>query len=341
VNKKYDTSTWPLLTTEAKARDPKKIKLLTICDPHLSAHNPPSYKVEYWPLLKKTIDYLNRWLAVKELDAVLWAGDIFHLKSAQRNPHWFMAETIELLSSGVRNLAIAGNHDTKYGNIETGLEGQPLEILIAARTMQLLDREEHLISGEDGLKVRIAGASYHHGKADGPKNKKKRPGEILVTLGHFWFGPQSGIFYGEPIYGPEFFRKSETDVYVIGHHHEDQGHQTENGKHFVALGSLTRTGAHKHDLERRPAAGLIEITKDGVQVTALRPNLPPAGEVMDLEKRKQITEEKKEMELFIASLRDTTLTAMDPKEILKELEAEEETRARTLRYIEEAEDAAT
>lgn len=319
------------------------IRIITICDLHLSPHNPTVYKVDYWKLMKSTLNQLFAFAIKNEVDVIAVAGDVFHLKSGSRNPHWFIAETLNLLKipeeAGIQVVGIAGNHDVKFGSAETGLEGQPLDVLIAAGRYQLLDKEELLIEGKSV--VRIAGSSYKHARAEGARDKKKDKDEILITLGHFWFGPATGEMYGEPVFGPEFFDGSDTDVYVIGHHHEDQGIHKRGKKQFVSHGSFTRTGAHKHDIERRPAAGLIEIDKGPPRITVLRPNVPPAKDVMDLSRRKQIMEEKEEMTEFISSLQETIMTVVDPKEILLEVAPNEQIRERALQYLEEAEEKKT
>ena len=269
-----DTTNWPLNTRVHKTKDENVLKVIGIFDPHMSWHNPPVYKVDYWANLKETLRTVFRFAKSNQVDAILFAGDLFHLKTASRNPLSFMAEVINLFREpqldNIIVAGIAGNHDVLFGNIEKGFDGQPISLLEAAGVYQLLDKEELLFT-MNGHSVRIAGESYRHAQAVGCRDKKKKGADRLISVGHFWFGQQSGEFFGEPIYGPDFLGSGEPDIYMIGHHHEDQGIREIAGKHYDSHGSLSRTGSHANDLERRPAASYMEVSPAGIKTQLLRP----------------------------------------------------------------------
>lgn len=338
-------------TYHRPAKSPDAVKLIGIFDPHMSAHNPAVFKVDYWPVVKETIRTVFRFAEKEKVDAICWSGDLFHLKTASRNPLWFMAEVIDLFREGTRicpQLGIAGNHDLLFGSREKGWKGQPIELLHASGYYQLLDDNEATFTipgfpagrdreGVPQFQVRVAGASYLHAQAEPAKKKLKKGADRLVTLAHFWFGQQSGEFFGEPIYGPDYLDDSETDVYLIGHHHEDQGVVRSGEKWYDSHGSISRTGSHANDLTRRPAASLVTLSREGIDVKLLRPKVPPPEDLMDLERRKQVLEEKKEMETYIASLSSSSVESLDPKELLKTAEVSEEVRGKVLHYLEAAE----
>lgn len=337
-----DTSEWPLGTIEMETRTPGEFRALTICDPHFSAHNPSAYKEDYWPIVRRTMDKLFQFALKERCDAILWAGDIFHLKTAARNPMWFMADVIQMMrdvsEQGVRHLGIAGNHDVKYGSVSEGLKGQPLDVLYAAGVYSLLDKEEWLFD-TGTKKIRIAGGSYLHGSAKHVRLKGKKGADYLVTLGHFWFASQSGEFYGEAIYGPDFLHEGETDVYVIGHHHEDQGIQEVGNKYYFVHGSSTRTGAHKHDLNRRPAAGYLCISDEGIKHNILRPKMPEIADVMDLDKREVVMAEKEKIDEFIRIFSQSSIDANDPKAMLDTIDPnmEGQVKEKVIEYLDQAE----
>ena len=340
-----DTSKWPIGTIEIKTRNPGVFKAVTICDPHLCAHSPAVYKEDYWTIAKETMAKIFRFAVKEECDVILWAGDIFHLKTPIRNPLWFMTEVVQMLrdvrEQGVKHLGIAGNHDVKYGSVSEGLRGQPLEVLYAAGVYSLLDKEEWLFD-TGTKKIRVAGGSYLHGSAEHVREKKKQGADYLITLGHFWFGRQSGEFFGEQIFGPDYLHSGETDIYVIGHHHEDQGVPEVGGKLYFAHGSSTRTGAHKHDIERRPAAGFISITDEGVSHKVVRPKVPAVEDVMDLEKREIVMAEKKKIDDFIRIFSQSSIDASDPKKMLDTLalNLDQKVKDRVLEYLDQAEQEA-
>jgi len=340
-----DVTKWPLGTIERKTRTEGIFKVVTICDPHLCAHSPPVYKEDYWTIVRETMMQVFKFAIKEKCDAILWAGDIFHLKTAMRNPMWFMADVIQMLRNtseqGVKHLGIAGNHDVKYGSVSQGLTGQPLEVLYAAGVYSLLDKEEWLF--DTGTKtIRVAGGSYLHGDAEHVRLKKKQGADYLVVLGHFWFGRQSGEFFGERIYGPDFLHSGEADVYVIGHHHEDQGVPEVGGKLYFAHGSPSRTGAHKHDIKRRPAVGLLEIDNNGIHHKIIRPKVPTVEECMDLEKRKVVMAEKEKIDEFLKIFSESSIEANDPRKVLDKLDPNmtQQVKDKVIEYLDAAEQTA-
>lgn len=332
-------------TRKKGLRDPNCFRAIAICDPHFAASSPPAFKVDYLEYVTSNVSQVLKHAGKIKADAILWAGDMFHLKEPRNNPHWLVSKVIGLLAEadqiyGCPSLGIGGNHDYKHGCLEAGLHGSPLDTLIQAGIYHLLDREEWLFENDKGdISVRVAGGSYHHSQAQHVRDKKKLEAKHLIALGHFWLGKQTGEFFGEPLYGFDFFQESEVDTFIVGHHHEDKGVMDVGDKQYISHGSISITGAHPHDLQRRPGAALIEITPQGRTTKILRPKGPTAADLIDLDHHKQIKEEKKEMDDFIERLSTTVLTASDPEAVLKELAASEEIRERASEYISAAEAA--
>lgn len=323
------------------------LRFIAINDPHHAARNPGSWKIDYRTELNNSLEQVFRYGKKIGVTAYVYAGDIFHLKSKLNNPHWLVTEVAQMMrAQGVPILGIAGNHDMTQGSL-AGLKGQPLEVLIETGVYHLLDREDRLfwLPMKDGKKpicVQVSGRSYNHGRADEAIAVKKRTADgvdYLITVAHFWFGPQSGNMFGEPITGPDQLSKGESDVYVIGHHHEAQGATEIKGKWYVSQGSITRVGAHKNDLERRPAAALIEISHQGISVRLLHPKVTDSSLAFDLETRKRIMKENEEMDAFTSSMSKTTNESLDPVEILRTTTEDQKVRERAECYIREAEAA--
>jgi len=334
-----------VITVKCEAKDPTTFRAIEINDPHIAASSPPAFKVPYPEHLDSMLSQVFQAAIRLKVDAILWSGDLFHLKEPRNNPLWLVAKTIRefkevQIQGALKNLGVAGNHDIKYGSLETGLKGQPIEVLIEAGAYHLLDRADYLYQC-DGHTVRIAGGSYHHGQAQHIRDKKKLGADTLITMGHFWLGAQTGEFFGEALYGFDFFKESESDIICVGHHHEDKGVAEVAGRHYVSQGSMSITGSHSHDLNRRPAACLIEVSKvDGKierKFTLLRPKMPPIEDLLDLEKHAEIKAERKEMDEFITTLASAEVKSADPVDILSEVAPSEEVRKRALEYIQAAE----
>jgi len=318
----------------------EELRFVGICDPHFSSANPAAWSAPYLEHLEQTIYQIFRFAQKEKCHGILWAGDWFHYKAPARNPLWFVTRVMKFLKkAGIPHYGILGNHDVKYNDWTIGLQGQPAELLLESGAFHLLD-DAPVVFGGNGFKLQISGASYRQGLAIDCRDLERLENvNHHLALGHFWFGKSTGEFFGERLYGPDFLQYGDPDMYLIGHHHEDQGINTLGGKTYCTAGSITRTAAHKSDLSRAPSAVYITATRDSLSARVIRPKVSPCEDVMDLRVRQQVSEEREEMEEFLSNLSNTSITTADPEEILKQLDVTQEVRAATQAYIDRAEEA--
>lgn len=316
-----------------------RLRFVTVLDLHLSPVTPTSRKDDFFQSTVDAFRQAARFAVKMECQGMILAGDIFHLKTGSRNPQWFMRAVIMLMKeakdAGLDMLAIAGNHDLTFGSL-VSLESQPIGVLTAADVIHLLDDSSVLYRTAE-FTARVAGASYCHSQAAPVRDLKKDGADFLVATGHFWFGKETGEFFGEPVYGPDFFTTSEVDAFVIGHHHADQGIPVVGGKTYFSHGSINRVGAHAGDLERKPAVGLLEITKQGITGKIARLKVADAKEIFDVAQHTSLMEEKKELDEFMNLLSSQVIGAADMGSILEDLHLVPEVRTRVDAYIKEAE----
>jgi hypothetical protein len=326
------------------------IKIVALNDLHLSPFNPASFKptVSFYEHTLETIQQVFRFALKQQVQAITVAGDVFHLKSPLRNPLWFINEVIDLLkSTGIPVLGIAGNHDLRFGSLD-GLKGQPLETLIKAEAFYLLDGQPWVIKGTKapGIELKISGASFHHGSAEGllsPAIVRDDADQLMLGLGHFNFGPANGSFFGESVYGPEYFAGTPLDIIQIGHHHRDQDTPRVDGRLYLTMGSINRTGMHPDDLVRRPAAGYLEVKRDPVTGVAqydaqiLRPAVKAMTDLVDVEQREILLKEQIDLQNFTASLAQVQATEQDPLAIAEKMELTDTVREKIKYYLGSAE----
>jgi hypothetical protein len=161
-----------------------------------------------------------------------------------------------------------------------------------------------------------------------------------VGLGHFWFGRETGNFFGEPVYGPDFLGTTEVDAYVIGHHHADQGIPVLNGKTYFAHGSINRIGAHAGDMERKPAVGLMRVTKDGITGQIARLKVPPATDIFDVAKREAVEREQRNLDEFLQMISDQVAQEDDIESMVEAMGLTTQVKARVKDYLTKAEEDA-
>lgn len=323
--------------------DMDTLRWVTILDPHMSPVNPSSRKDNYEEATFECFRQAVRFAVKMNAQGLILAGDIFHLKTGSRNPHGFVRRVIALFKEakdqGLDVLGIAGNHDLTFGSL-VSLENQPIGVLVESDAMHLLD-EKSVVYEARGFSVRLAGASYKHAQASPVRDLKKIGCNFLVGVGHFWFGPETGEFFGEPVYGPDYLGQTEVDAYVIGHHHADQGIPVVDGKTYFSHGSMNRIGSHKGDMERRPAVGLLEVTQEGITGKIARLKVADAAEVFNVEQVKVIQEERKELDQFISMISQQITVGSDLGEMLKDMNLSADVRARVDQYLQAAEEEGT
>lgn len=319
------------------------IRLITICDPHLSAHNPGAWggEMSYEEHNAGMMRQVFRFAAKQEVDAIVCGGDIFHLKTPTRNPLDFVIRTARLFKEAPCPLVgIAGNHDMRSGSFANNI-GPALEALIEMGAYHLLDEEPLLIRMDfaalETRTVAVAGASYDHAMAESFM-AIPRTGDVQVNVGHFAFGLESGTFYGEPVFGPDTLGAGDFDVAVIGHHHTDQGIPKVGGKIYMAHGSTAWTSVHKADKGRHPKAGYLEVTPEGVTSNTLRLKTPEFSELINVAAHEAAVEEGEELEAFLQTLGGVEFAGLDPGSILGGMKGLEGTvRERVEAYLEAAE----
>lgn len=315
----------------------EEIRIVTVLDPHFSPSATPLRKGDW---LEETTESFRQILKFAESAGaalIVVAGDIFHLKTPSRNPLWFVNSVIRLFKeSKVPIAGIAGNHDLAFGRIES-LWDRPIGSLVIAGGMTLLDHDPVIIEMGQ-TKVRIEGSSYEHGSAEAVRSLRKGDANYLIGVGHFWFGPKTGEFFGEPVYGPDFLNSSEVDCYVIGHHHQDQGILRSEGKTYFVHGSMNRTGMHEDDLKRKPAVGLMTIRETSLEGKVVRLRTKPAEEVFDMEVREEMREEERKLEAFVESLAIQGMSWDDPNTLVEMMPISEEVRERAKQYLKTAEE---
>lgn len=333
-----------------------EFRFISIADPHFSEHTPPSWKVKtgkdyQWEMdatLMQVFDYAHS----KHVDGILWPGDLFNLKSPTRNSLGFMRYIIAMFRHTqhgnwpLKHFAVAGNHDYRW-NAEPSAEAyetQPLGVLDAAGCLTILTPEGIEFSAYPEASsavpfhLRLAGSSYSFGSAAPVRDIKKGDSDYLMVVGHFPFGLTGGEMFGQQIFGPDYFKDSEGDCFVLGDNHADNGvfKDPATGKTFVAQGSISQIGESLAS-QRRPAAAYIVVKPEETTVSILRPKVHSLMELLDVNRQQEIQEEQASLDEYITNLKNTEFRASTPEEILKGLPTAEDIRSQVLLYLARAE----
>jgi hypothetical protein len=180
-----------------------RLSFLFRTDIHLAAHSPISWKGDYTEEIFSNLEQIGDLANKNEVNAVLDAGDYFHIKAASKNPHYLIERSIRIHNKyRCPRLCVEGNHDIAYNNLES-LARQPLGVLYASGVFQLL-REQVFEDGD--LRVRVVGVPYNPTRALSEllSIQKQKGDTHLIAIVHALAAkkPPASIedFWNEPVF---------------------------------------------------------------------------------------------------------------------------------------------
>jgi predicted phosphodiesterase len=259
--------------------------LVFYTDPHLADTNPESRVGDY------RMDILGKLVAVWQMaqrvntEVLICGGDLFHRKAPRDTSHYtvyLMAQLWRALKMGSMNhVSLVGNHDVRHGRVED-IEHQPLGMLKALAVLDIMDSRTPKVSmgpkeGKTKLAMMFKNADYES-EGDLEAFQFERPdADVVVQVVHTMLMPaKSGGFPGAAWLRWEDF-ETPADIVLIGHPHTPFAPAVENGRVFVAPGSLGRCDK---TLTHIPQVAFVWVAKDECCVQYIPiPTAKPYAEV--------------------------------------------------------------
>jgi DNA repair exonuclease SbcCD nuclease subunit len=296
-----------------------QIRFITSTDEHIADLAPGFRKDDYRASILKKLEWQGTFAKQSHADAVLRGGDLFHVKAANKTTHTTMQMVASLHRSySCPTYSLAGNHDMSNNERESVYRQQPLGVLYKTGVIYPLE-EEIFVSGS--MRVRVIGLDYTTDLDVGllqEKCRKKNDDEYLVAVVHALasMAPPERLqsFFNENIldYRDCIF-PGGPDVYVFGHYHKDQGVQEHMGVHFVNVGAVSRGALTFENLERKPKVSSITFNSQGISVEEVVIPHEDAKQIFDLDLKKRLDMERKELSEFVSLLRRDTTVSYDDK----------------------------
>ena len=310
-------------------------------DIHVSDHAPRRRSDDWNKALLEKIKWIGRYAKEVGADAVIDGGDFFDVKSPSKNSHKLIQQVIEAHADYPCPVyANVGNHDCVYGDYSF-LPQQPLGVLFSAGVFKrLYDEHELRLTSKDGTSVRVCGVPYHGVKYDmGRFNINKGSEDYLITAAHVLASKTGGsMFEGEDIVKYSDLTQYETDLWLFGHWHKDQGiANIGGGKKAVNLGSLSRGSLSQDNLDRKPKVALITLSENGLEVEEIIVPHKPASEVFNVEQRVIEKAEEGRIASFVESLKalsNQSATKLPIKDKIKGLDIGEEVKEKAYLLLE-------
>lgn len=291
-------------------------KILCVGDIHVMDRPPvnatESYTDDIIDMLLWIADEAKR----REVDAVVWAGDIFHHKQPSRTSHALVLRMLEVVhyyhSLGLDLCIVTGNHDLSNEVLASVHEKQPLGVLYAAGARELIGwhptlplfgvpwqqnwttsdtaawdafsgwRDDSELVSERRLSLAVTHAPIYP-----PGEAEKQLFELVPTQGEHGISHAMG---------------NEGSLYY-GHIHEDHGIFEVEGVTYANMGAISRGSLTEYNVERSIKVALWE---DGAFTEVPVPH-KPASEVLKVSEVAEAKAEKISLDTFLTEVGNSTL----------------------------------
>lgn len=289
---------------------------LLVNDIHL-ADRPPSsctdsYTDDLFGLLHQTVLLAGS----AGVEAVIWAGDVFHHKAPSRTSHRLVQRVIALIESYPCPVWIVpGNHDVQNDRMDSVLATQPLGVLARSGA--------RLLSGWAPDRLPVYGVPWlqhwddEHVDAalQGFRSRGvTRPYNTLVVTHAPLYPP--GLELPFENYPAEQFASAMGGHGCVhyGHVHERHGIYEVRGVRFCNPGALSRGSVHEHNLTRIPAVALWDDQTG--KFTEVQLQARPADQVFRLGDVHEAADLQMRLDEFLAGVGTASLGVLSSEAVL-------------------------
>lgn len=297
------------------------MKFMLIGDVHLS-DRPPSLRTDtYTEDILQKLEFAVGTAVEKGCDAVVQAGDIFHLKAPSRTSHALVQRTGEVLKSGgLPVLIVPGNHDLSNDRLDS-LRRQPLGTLGKMTGIDLLmgPHPEFPLFGlpylHDWGTELPNWMSRYRKWAEAQKSENFEFWPLMVT--HAPIFPPGETPPYEFIGGDDWAMLMGNGDCFYAHIHDPHGaYQPNVETKNVTLcnnGAISRGSLHEATLKREPKVTVWDGSPGGF--TAVPVPFRPAESVFRLAEKEDVDEKVSRVEEFLESVGTTTLDGLSLEEV--------------------------
>lgn len=304
------------------------VKLLTIGDVHICDHAPGKRRDGYKERILAKLNECVKIAKENSVTHVLFLGDIFHLKAANRVSHRLVQDVGEVLRSfEVPVYILVGNHDITDGSLET-LDKQPLGVLRFISNVSLLETDPvnldddisiYPVPGVTGITIddyAISGSNKRdimavHQSIVPDINKEN---ELLRDI----------LFDAKSV-----AEKTNINLVLYGHQHRCDGvykitRDDGTSAVFSNLGSICRLTINDDDIYKQPSILLLDFAAD--ENRTVTPTVIKLTEVVDpeeayrLEEHLEEKEHSKDIEEAIKKLKNSKISIFSIESVISDVE---------------------
>jgi predicted phosphodiesterase len=330
-------------------------RIICVGDIHLSDRPPASCKEGYTDDILDMLSHVAKLEKALKVDAVVWAGDIFHHKQPSRTSHATVLKLAKVAQQYDNLYVVTGNHDIQSDRLDS-LEKQPLGVLYEAGVLKELNgwhptlpifgvpwQQRWLAPGTpweafQGWRDKM----YKLNRSDNDGSERNLVESLVIT--HAPIYPptvaDNVLFELVPLAGEGGM--SEAMGYAgslyYGHIHEPHYKFTVEGVEYANMGAISRGSLHEYNLARKiqvafwtPEHGFVPI------------DIPhkPASEIFKLAEAQEKKTEKLSLDSFLSEVGSATLDISSTGSIIehvRRMDIDEPVKAKSVELLEEVAD---
>jgi hypothetical protein len=326
------------------------MRALLVGDVHLS-DKPPSVRTDSYA--DDILDKLAHIVGLAntpgwEIDVVIQAGDLFHIKTPSRTSHQLVQSTIEVLTQCTKPILIVpGNHDMQHDRLDS-LASQPLGVVAKAPGIDLLVGPHPTLPVygipflQDWNDLHGEMKAYRQWSGQYAMNPDDGNYPLLVTHAPIMPPGQSAPY--DFINADDWSTLMENGACYYGHIHEAHGYYSAGpgGLPFCNMGALSRGSLHETDLRRTPHITVydsthVPATADPWQVHPVP--CKPVSECYKMADVDKIESSTVRLDSFLRKVGSTTLETASIEGVIahiRTLSLNQRTEAEAVRLLEEA-----
>lgn len=294
-------------------------RVLLVGDLHLRDRPPRNRNEGYLEEVLELLDYTAQLERDLDLDAVIWAGDVFDHKQPARTSHRTVLKAIEAVKK-YRNLwIVVGNHDITNDVLDTAYEQQPIGVLLEAGAHELKNWHPFLPVVGIPWQQRWTAPGAVPAAFDWIVDDELEKNFLVVTHA--------------PIYPPalassQFFELLDTKEIAsslqhrgsvfYGHIHDFHGVYEVDGTQFCNPGAISRGSLTESNVSRQVQCAIWDSETNEFELVELPAK--PAAEIFKLEQAETKKNLKLDLDQFLAGVGSTTLTISSTTSVISHIQ---------------------
>jgi predicted phosphodiesterase len=289
-------------------------KILALADIHATRRPPSSCTASYWPDLLDLLMQSTQVAREQNVDAVVWAGDIFHHKAPSRTDHGLVQDLIRVVHSyPCRVFVVAGNHDMQHDRHASIDATQPLGVLFKAGAVELDGWAPDSLPLY-GVPWQQKWSAERIREVLAPWREKTCVRALLATHAPIYPPGQEKPYECTPaVWWADAMDDSGHGLFY-GHVHEPHGVFESCGVRFCNNGALSRGSLDEYNLQRQVGCTLWDTVTGVFEFVPFRSR--PAAEVFRLAEHTEAVTSQAQLDAFLAQVGEVQLPRLSVEVVM-------------------------